>query len=79
MTADTDVSEIPKEFRRIIVSRAILQWSGVEDAPEVQPIIGAEYDSLLHQLESTYLPEQKRRLLASAEWNGMYTQVSANP
>lgn len=75
MDADDDVSEIPKEFRRIIVTRAVLQWSAVEDAPEVQPIIAAEMDSLMHQMESLYLPLQSLRTLGAAERSGAMIQV----
>lgn len=59
MTANTDTSDIPARFRRLIVARAKLYYAEHEDAPEVSQGAGAEHDDMLDQLIAQYAPDQE--------------------
>lgn len=68
MTANSDTSDIPAEFRRLIVVRAKLLYAEHEDAPEISQGAGAEHDDLLDQMIAQYAPDQevKRHFRAPA-------------
>jgi len=56
MTLDADVSLVPTEFHRIIIVRAKIHYAEREDAPEITVGAMAEFEDLMQQLESRYLP-----------------------
>lgn len=66
MESNTDESEIPEEFRRLIIVRAKIMYGEHEDAPEVLQGAGAEHDDLLNQMENRYLRGQGIRGFAQA-------------
>jgi len=59
MSNDSDVSDVPEEYHRIIIVRAKLIYAEREDAPEIMSGASAEYDSLITNLEASYLPASK--------------------
>ena len=61
LAANTDVSAIPPQFHRIIVSRTKTMWAEREEAPEILLASSAEYQDLLDKLESQSLPGQRAR------------------
>jgi len=67
MTANTDTSQIPVKFERIIILRAKLFYAAQEDAPEIRQDTLAEYQDLLSQLTSAELPGQQNRMMSEGE------------
>ena len=65
MAANATVSPIPVQFHRIIVARAKTMWAEREEAPDILISASAEYADILDKLESSQLPAQKGRRLAS--------------
>ena len=65
MAANATVSPIPVQFHRIIVARAKTMWAEREEAPDILISASAEYADILDKLESSQLPAQKARRLAS--------------
>ena len=65
MAANSTVSPIPVQFHRVIVARAKTMWAEREEAPDILIASSAEYADLLDKLESSQLPAQKARRLAS--------------
>jgi hypothetical protein len=61
LTANADVSDIPIQYHRVIVSRAKTMWAEREEAPEILLASSAEYQDLLDKLESQSLPGQRGR------------------
>jgi len=66
MTADSDVSDIPAEFHRIIIVRAKMYYAAHEDAPEVMVDASAEYITLLDALSAAYGRGQDSRRMHKA-------------
>jgi len=52
MTANADLSPIPEEYIRLLISRTKIIWAGREDAPEVMAESMAEYDDLLEDMKA---------------------------
>ena len=69
MTANADISAIPTQFHRVIVTRAKTMWAEREEAPEILLASAAEYADLLDKLEAHSLPHQKPRRMASVTDN----------
>ena len=65
MAANATVSPIPVQFHRIIIARAKTMWAEREEAPDILISASAEYADILDKLESSQLPAQKGRRLAS--------------
>jgi hypothetical protein len=67
LAANTDVSPIPAKFDRLIIAQAKVYYAEHENAPEVMQAATNEYQILMHQLESLYLPGQSDRMKSHAE------------
>lgn len=61
MTADTDTSNIPVDFERIILARAKMMYAEHFKDPEMLRTSAPEYGSMLKKLESSELPERNDR------------------
>jgi hypothetical protein len=59
MTSDTEISDIPVEFHRIIPVRAKLYYGEAEDAPEIVAGAAAEHDDLYEGLSARWGPDQE--------------------
>lgn len=66
LSADSDESDIPSEFHRIIEVRAKIIYAEAEDAPEIMIGSTTEWEDLWDQLTSRYLPDQSIRKFARA-------------
>jgi len=67
MTANADTSDIPEQFRRIIVVQAKLWYAEEEEVPAVFEVASGELRTLLAELESHELPDQERRRKSSGD------------
>jgi hypothetical protein len=61
MQFDSDTSQIPEEYERIIIARAKLYYAEFDAANEILAGSSTEYDDLLDKLEAKYLPSQRNR------------------
>jgi len=68
---DSDISEIPIQFHRIIIVRAKIYYAEREDAPEITSGSVAEFEDLMFQMEANQLPNQQNRKLATAPVPGV--------
>lgn len=60
LTDGGDVPLIPGEYWRIIAARALIQYGGREDAPEIVTSASAEFLDVLNKLESDQLEDRER-------------------
>ncbi|RLC74948.1 MAG: hypothetical protein DRI61_15715, partial [Chloroflexi bacterium] len=67
MTGNTDTSNIPEYFERIIIVRAKLFYAEDQEAREVYQTTIEEYRDLLNKLEAAELPAQEDRWMSSTE------------
>jgi hypothetical protein len=67
LSTDTQVSEIPPRFHKIIVARAKMYYAENEDAPEILAGSLVEFEDLLDKLEADQLPSQKNRRFSKAQ------------
>lgn len=58
MTLNTDTSDIPERFERIIISRAKIYYAEHEEFPTVFELATREFQGLLMRLESAELPDK---------------------
>jgi len=65
--ADSDVSDIPVRFHKIIIARAKMYYAENEDAPEIMAGSLNEFEDLLDKLEADQLPRQKNRRFSRAQ------------
>ena len=75
LAADSDVSDIPSRFQRIIIARAKIYYAENEDAPEVLTGSLAEFEDLLDKLEADQLPGQKNRRMLKTQDLANFTVV----
>jgi len=61
MVNNTDTSQIPEEYERIILARAKMMYAEDQGAGEVLVAAQIEFDDLLDKLEAKYLPSQRSR------------------
>lgn len=66
MTANSDNSLIPSQFRRIILVRAKMWFAEDEELPQMYQTALAEYRDMLSRLEAHSLPGQRWRSQAQA-------------
>ena len=69
LAANTDTSLIPAKFDRLIIAQAKIFYAEHENAPEVMQAAINEYTTLLHRLESAYLPGQDNAFTKSTDSN----------
>ena len=67
LTTDSQVSEIPPRFHRVITSRAKMYYAENEDAPEIMTGALAEFEDLIDKLESDQLSGQKNRRMIKTQ------------
>ena len=67
LSSDSQVSEIPARFHRIIIARAKMFYAENEDAPEIMVSSLSEFEDQLDKLEADQLPRQKNRRFSSAQ------------
>lgn len=67
MTVDADTSEVPVEFERIIIARAKVMYAEHFKDLEMLQMAGAEYATLLKQLEAAELPDRQDRVSQATE------------
>ena len=67
LSTDSQISEIPPRFHKIIISRAKMYYAENEDAPEILAGSLAEFEDLLDKLEADQLPSQKNRRFSKAQ------------
>lgn len=66
LSVNTDTSQIPEEYERIIVAGAKMKYGVDQAAGEIFNAASAEYASLLDKLESKYLRNQSGRRMSDA-------------
>lgn len=59
LAADADVPEMPEDFHRLIVLRAMKKYAAYESAPEIWAEVKSEYALMMRDLEVDQLPEPK--------------------
>ena len=67
LSSDSQVSEIPARFHRIIIASAKMFYAENEDAPEIMVSSLSEFEDQLDKLEADQLPRQKNRRFSSAQ------------
>ena len=67
LSSDSQVSEIPARFHRIIIARAKMFYAENEDAPEIMVSSLSEFEDQLDKLEADQHPRQKNRRFSSAQ------------
>lgn len=66
MTANTDTSDIPAQFHRVIIARGKMWFAEDEELPNLFQTAAQEYATLLSALEAHSLPGQNFRAQAQA-------------
>ena len=66
-SANSDVSYIPTKFDRLILMEAKMMWAIHEEAMNEYKAAQIEYDKLMNQMESQYLPSMESRTKADNE------------
>jgi len=67
MTANADVSPIPEEYERIIISRVKMLYAEDAGSGVLLQSASIEFDDLLDKLEAKYLPDQQARRMSAAQ------------
>lgn len=64
MTANTDISLIPEQFERVIISRAKMRYAEDQEVPAIYQMASVEYMEVLDLLKAKHLPGQESRIQA---------------